>query len=96
MIENPAYDVIIIGAGIVGTMVARQLSRFDLKVLLMEKECDIGMGTSSANSAILHAGFDPKPGTLKAKLNVAGNKAWDTLCPELDIPLRRTGSCRPM
>ncbi len=87
-----AFDVIIIGAGIVGAMVARQLSRFDLKVLLLEKECDIGMGASSANSAILHAGFDPKPGSLKARLNVAGNKAWDTLCLDLDIPLRRTGS----
>jgi glycerol-3-phosphate dehydrogenase len=86
------FDVVIIGAGIVGAMVARELSRYELRILLLDREADLGMGASSANSAILHAGYDPAPGTLKARLNVAGNKAWDSLCPELDIPFRRTGS----
>ena len=60
------YDIIIIGGGVVGCMTARALSRFNLKILLVEKESDIGMGASSANSAIVHAGHDPYPGTLKA------------------------------
>jgi len=92
MSEPQDFDVVVIGAGIVGALVARQLSRYALRVLLLDRDCDIGMGASAANSAILHAGFDPKPGSLKAQLNVQGNKAWDTLCPELDIPFRRTGS----
>lgn len=86
-----AYDVVIIGAGVVGCMVARALSRFDLSVLLIDKESDVGAGTSSANTAIVHAGYDPVPGTLKAALNVAGNRMWDTLAAELDIPFERRG-----
>ncbi len=85
------YDVIIIGGGIVGCMTARALSRYQLKILLIEKEADIGMGVSAANSAIVHAGYDPVPGTLKASLNVAGNRLWDTFAGELNIPYERRG-----
>ena len=81
------YDVIIVGGGVVGSMTARFLSRYQLGILLIEKESDIGMGASSANSAIVHAGYDPLPGTLKAKMNVLGNAMWDTLSGELGLRL---------
>jgi len=86
------YDVVIIGAGVVGCLIARALSRYDLDILLIEKESDVGMGASSANTAIIHAGYDAKPGTLKAKMNVAGNRLWDTLAAELDFPFERKGT----
>ena len=85
------YDVIIIGGGIVGSMVARFLSRYQLDLLLIEKEADIGMGASSANSAIVHAGYDPRPGTLKAEMNVLGNRMWDVLSGELGFAYDRRG-----
>lgn len=85
------FDVIIIGGGVVGCMTARALSRYRLSVLLIEKEADIGMGASSANSAIIHAGYDPVPGTLKAKMNVAGNALWDSLAGELNFHFDRRG-----
>jgi glycerol-3-phosphate dehydrogenase len=84
-------DVIIIGGGVVGCMTARALSRYQLNVLLIEKESDIGMGATSANSAIVHAGYDPVPGTLKAQMNVAGNAMWDTLSGELGFDFERRG-----
>lgn len=86
------YDFIIVGAGVVGAMIARELSKFELKILMIERESDVGMGQSAANSAIIHAGYDPKPGTLKAALNSRGNKLWHSLANELDIPLKKTGS----
>ncbi len=86
------YDIIIIGAGIIGSMVARYLSGYELDILMIEKEIDVGMCPSSANSAIIHAGYDPEPGSLKAKLNVEGNRLWENLAGELDIPFKRTGS----
>ncbi len=85
------YDVIIIGAGVVGSMIARFLSRYKLDILLIEKESDVGMGTSAANTAIIHAGYDPVPGSLKAAMNVAGNQMWRTVAGELDIHLDRRG-----
>lgn len=85
------YDVIIIGGGIVGCMAARFLSRYQLEILLIDKAADIGSGASSANSAIVHAGYDPKPGSLKAKMNVAGNAMWDTLSGELSFDYDRRG-----
>jgi len=88
---NKKYDVIIIGAGVVGCMVARFLSRYKLDILLIEKEADVGMGASSANTAIVHAGYDPVPGSLKAVMNVAGNRMWDTLAGELNFPFERRG-----
>ena len=89
MIET--YDVVIIGGGVIGCMAARYLSRYCLSILLIEKEVDIGMGTSAANSAVIHAGYDPLPGTLKAKMNVAANLMWDQLSGELAIPFERRG-----
>jgi glycerol-3-phosphate dehydrogenase len=85
------YDIIIIGAGVVGSMTARFLSRYKLKILLIEKEADVCMGTTAANTAIIHAGYDPVPGTLKAEMNVKGNKMWDTIAAELNIPFERKG-----
>src|SRR5450830_1358969 len=85
------YDVIIIGAGVVGSMVARFLSRYKLDILLIEKDSDIGMGASSANTAIIHAGYDPKPGTLKAEMNVVGNQMFDQLAGELNFTFERRG-----
>ena len=84
-------DIIIIGAGIVGSMVARFLSKYKLKVLLIEKEVDIGMGTSSANSAAIHAGYDALPGTNKALTNVLGSKLWPQVSKELGIPYLQSG-----
>ena len=63
------YDIIIIGAGVNGACIARNLSKYQLNVLVIEKNGDVGDGTSCANSAIIHAGYDPHPGTLKAELN---------------------------
>jgi glycerol-3-phosphate dehydrogenase len=85
------YDVIIVGGGIVGSLVARFLSRYQLSILLIEKEADVCMGTTSGNSAYIHAGYDPLPGTLKASYNVAGNAMWDTLSSELGFSFRRQG-----
>lgn len=85
------FDVIVIGAGIVGSMVARFLSRYQLTILLIDKEADVGMGASSANSAIVHAGYDPRPGTLKARMNVLGNAMWDQLSGELGFEYDRRG-----
>ena len=67
------YDVIIIGAGVTGTAVARELSRYRIKICVLEREEDVCCGTSKANSAIIHAGYDAEPGTLKAKLNCLKN-----------------------
>lgn len=86
------YDVAIIGAGVVGSAIARELSRYHANICVIEKEEDVCNGTSKANSAIIHAGFDAKPGSLKAKLNVRGNELMSTLSEELDIPFTRNGS----
>ena len=86
------YDVLIIGAGVTGAMIARNLSKYDLKVALLDKENDVGNLTSNANSAIVHSGYDPVPGTNKAKFNVAGNAMFDKICEELDVKFQRVGS----
>ena len=86
------YDVAVIGAGAVGCATARALSRYRLSVCVLEREEDVGAGTSKANSAIVHAGFDAEPGSLKARFNVRGNAMMDQLSAELDIPFRRNGS----
>jgi len=86
------YDVAIIGAGIVGTSIARELARYRLKTVVMEKEADVANGTTKANSAIVHAGYDPEPGTLKAKLNLRGNLMYERICSELGVPFKKTGS----
>jgi glycerol-3-phosphate dehydrogenase len=86
------YDVAIIGAGVIGSSIFRELTKYDLKVVVLEKEKDVSMGTSKANSAIVHAGYDPKEGTLMAKYNVAGNEMFEDLCKELSVPFKRNGS----
>lgn len=86
------YDIIIIGAGVSGCAVARELSRYDLKICVLDKESDVCEGTSKANSGIVHAGHDAKPGTLKAKLNVQGNLMMEEMAKKLDFPFKRNGS----
>lgn len=86
------YDVTIIGAGIIGTFIARELSRYQLDILLLEKENDVSKGATRANSAIVHGGYDAKPGTLMAKFNSEGNPMFDKICEELSVPLKRIGS----
>ena len=86
------YDVIVIGAGVSGSATARELSRYDLKVGVLEKEEDVCCGTSKANSGIVHAGFDARPGSLMAKMNVRGNQMMEQLAEDLDIPFERNGS----
>ena len=86
------YDVTIIGAGVIGNFIARELSKYDLKVLLIDKENDVANGTTKANSAIVHAGYDAEPNSLKARFNVEGNKMMEQICKELDVPFKRIGS----
>lgn len=86
------YDVVIIGAGVVGGMIARELSRYDLKVCILERKNDVAMGATRANSSIVHAGFDAEEGTLKAKLNVQGSEMMEKVAEELGVKYRRNGS----
>ncbi len=86
------YDVAVVGAGVIGSLIARELSRYNIKVALVEKNNDMAMGTSKANSAIVHAGFDAKPGSLKAKLNVEGTALMPELCKTLSVPFKPVGS----
>lgn len=86
------YDVLIIGCGITGAAAAFQLSKYRLKVGILERENDVALGTTKANSAILHAGYDPEPGTLMATLNVRGVELARELCQKLDVPYRNCGS----
>jgi glycerol-3-phosphate dehydrogenase len=86
------YDVAILGAGIVGTNIARELSRYSIKVVMLEAENDVSMGTTRANSAIVHAGYDTKPGSMKARYNVRGNQLYEDLCRELAVPYKCNGS----
>ncbi|HZJ99380.1 MAG TPA: NAD(P)/FAD-dependent oxidoreductase [Tissierellaceae bacterium] len=86
------YDVVIIGAGVIGTSIFRELTKYSLNVVILEKEKDVSMGTSKANSAIVHAGYDPKAGTLMAKYNVKGNEMFEDMCRELSVPFKRNGS----
>ncbi len=86
------YDAVVIGAGVTGCAVARELSRYNGSFLTLERTPDVCEGTSKANSAIIHAGFDAQPGTLKARMNVRGNKMMDRLSKELDIPFKRIGA----
>ncbi|HPW41785.1 MAG TPA: FAD-dependent oxidoreductase, partial [Bacillota bacterium] len=74
------YDIAVIGAGITGCSIARELSRYNVRILLIEKNSDVADGTTKANSAIVHAGYDAKPGTLKARFNVPGALMYEKLC----------------
>ena len=86
------YDVIVVGAGVIGGMLARELSRFDLSVCLLEKENDVAMGATKANSGIVHGGYDPVPGTLKARLNSTGVELLFQAAMELNVAIKRNGS----
>ena len=86
------HDIIIIGAGVSGCACARELSRYDAKILVVEKEEDVCCGTSKANSAIVHAGYDAAHGSLMAKLNVEGSRRMPALAKELDFAYDRCGS----
>ena len=85
------HDVIIIGAGAVGCAVARELARYNISVLVLEKECDVAYGTSGRMSGVVHAGFNNKVGSLMARLCVEGSNLFEAVCRELDIPFKRTG-----
>lgn len=86
------YDIIVIGAGVIGCAVARELSRYNARILVIDKNADVCEGTSKANSAIIHSGYDAENGTLKAQFNVRGNAMMDGLCRDLDVPFKRIGS----
>lgn len=85
-------DVVIIGCGIVGASTAYELSRYELSVAVLERGNDVAQGTTKANSAIIHAGYDPQPGTLMAKLNAEGSLRAKELCQKLDVPYKQCGS----
>ncbi|HHT14805.1 MAG: NAD(P)/FAD-dependent oxidoreductase [Christensenellales bacterium] len=85
------FDVAIIGGGVIGSAIARELMRYQLNVAVLEKESDVCVHTSGRNTGMLHAGFLYKPGSLKAKFAVEGNKEFDTVAKELDVPFKRTG-----
>lgn len=84
-------DIIVIGAGVVGCSIARELSKYNLDVLVVEKNSDVSEGISKGNSGIVHAGYNEKIGTLKAKLNIEGNKIFDDLSRDLQFPFKRNG-----
>lgn len=86
------FDIAIIGAGVIGCSIARELAKYQLDICVIEKSDDVANDTSKANSGIIHAGEDPKPGTMKAKMNIRGNEMFEQLQAELDFPFKRTGS----
>ena len=86
------FDVVVIGGGVVGACILRTLTRYDLKVCLVEKQADVSMGASRANSGVVHAGYDAMPGTLKAKFNVEGNRLMPVWAKELNVKYKNNGS----
>lgn len=86
------YDVVVVGGGIIGGAILRELTRYRLKVCLLEKQSDVAMGQSRANSGIVHAGFDAPVGSLKAKFNVLGNAMMENYAKELSVKFKRNGS----
>lgn len=92
MKENDKADVVIIGAGITGCAIARQLSKYKLNVLVLEKEDDISCGTTKSNNGMIHSGYDSKHGSLKAEMNVKGNAMYTQWAQDLHFAFKRTGS----
>ena len=91
--KSPAYrDILVIGGGVVGCAVARALSRRRADVTVLERGCDVAEGASKANSGIVHAGFDARTGTNKARFNVEGSRMYAKLCAELGVPYRQNGA----
>jgi glycerol-3-phosphate dehydrogenase len=86
------YDVAIIGAGITGCSIAYELGKYNVKAVVIEKENDVSVGTTKANSAIIHGGYDPVPGSLMAKYNIKGNQYTKELCEKLDVPFKQIGA----
>ena len=86
------YDVIIIGGGVCGAAVAMYLSKYDISCCLLEKENDVAVGTTKANSGIIHAGYDPEPDTLMARFNVRGSELTEEFCKKMGVPYKKTGS----
>lgn len=89
--EDNHFDVLIIGGGVVGCAIARELSQYKVKTAVLEKEDDVGWGISCRNSGVVHAGFNNKPGTLMAQFCVEGNKSFAELCRQLDVPYKKIG-----
>ena len=86
------FDVIVIGGGVIGGAVLRELSKYELNICLLEKENDVAMGASKANSGIVHAGFDAPEGSLKAKFNLLGNLMMEEYAKELGVKYINNGS----
>ncbi len=86
------YDIVIIGSGIIGSSIARFLSQYKANIIVLEKNNDVSCGTTKANSGIVHAGFDAKPGSKKAFFNVNGAKMYPNLCEELVFPYKKYGA----
>ena len=86
------YDLAIIGAGVVGCAIAQRLGKYDLNTILIDKEADVAMGTSKANSGIIHQGYFTAKGSLKETLCLRGSNLFNDLCPQLDVPFKRTGA----
>lgn len=91
-LEGRRVDALVIGGGIIGCAIARELSKWNISVLLAEKEDDVAMHTTSRNDGMVHPGFEPKPGTKKAIYNVRGNQMYEQIAKDLDVPFKRTGS----
>lgn len=90
-LEGAAPDVLVIGGGVVGCAIARECARFDMRILLVEKEHDVAMQASSRNDGMVHPGVDLIPGQIKRRYNMRGNRMYDRVCKELDVPFRRSG-----
>lgn len=91
-LDGKTVDVLIVGGGIIGCAIARELSKWNIDILLIDKEEDLAMHTSSRNDGMVHPGIQPHPGTQKALYNVKGNQMYERVAKELDVPFRRTGS----
>ncbi len=89
--QRPSFDIAIIGAGIIGTAIARELARYQVKIALFEKDADVGQGTSCRNSGVVHAGFTCPVGSLKAEVCMEGNRVFADFCRELDVPYKKVG-----
>ena len=89
--KNNHFDMVIIGGGVVGCAIARELSKYKVSIAVLEKEDDVGWGISCRNSGVVHAGFNNKPGTLMAQFCVEGNKSFAELCHQLDVPYKKIG-----
>ncbi len=90
-LEGSSPDVLIIGGGVVGCAIARECARYDMSILLVEKEHDVAMQASSRNDGMVHPGVDLLPGQVKRRYNMRGNRMYDVVCQELDVPFRRSG-----